>query len=178
MQKTTNWLKIFFIFKFYIYKVNGAAKALPFTDANISVTNNAGTLAVDAAQFYLTFGNAFLKLVSCATSAFGICNSTEANPSLVMNKYLPNDLFWVGGKCVSCLNGWNGLNGRCYQRFDSASINYEQAQAECKAKNASLAILSTLNKFALAKSMVLAGSGAIVKFLNKQKSIRNSCKNL
>ena len=63
---------------------------------------------------------------------------------------------------MSCLNGWNGLNGRCYQRFDTASINYEQAQAECKAKNASLAILSTLNKFALAKSIVLAGNGAIV----------------
>lgn len=134
---------------------------LPFADANVNIKSNAGTIAVDAAQFYLTFGNAFMKLVSCAATPFGMCAGTEADPSAILNKYLPNDQYWIGGSCASCPAGWTALNGRCYQRF-SFSGAYDASQSNCQSKNASLAVLNTDAKFNLAKSLIPSGASGYV----------------
>lgn len=153
--------------------MNGASVALPFTDFNLNVVNKSGTIKVDASQFYLSFGNAFMKLTSCVSTPYGLCASTEFNPSASINKYLPNDQYWIGGACVSCPTGWTALNGRCFQRF-ATSLAYDAAQSSCKAQNASLAVLNTDAKFNLAKSLLpTGGSGIVNKLYNMLLDFKN-----
>ena len=137
---------------------------MPFNDANVNIKNSLGTIEVDAVPFYLTFFNAVLKLVSCATKPYGLCAGREVDPSLNMKNYLPNDQLWIGGTCVSCPAGWTELNGRCFQRFNS-SLAYDAAQSACNAKNASLAILNSIAKFNLVKSMIPNGMVGIVSIV-------------
>ena len=142
--------------KIYFLKVNGASIALPYSDTNVSIADSAGTITIDATQFFISFGNAFLKLVSCAPANFGVCASTESDPSSALAKYLPNDQYWIDGTVVSCPTGWTALNGRCYQRFGGV-LAYDASQADCQSKNASLAILNTQAKFDSAKTLVNGG---------------------
>ena len=102
-----------------------------------------------------------MKLVSCASANFGICASTEDDPSSVIAKYLPNDQYWIGGTCVSCPAGWTALNGRCYQRFGGV-LAYNASQADCQSKNSALAILNTQAKFDLAKSLANGGELMVI----------------
>ena len=128
---------------------------MPFSDANVSIRKTGSTTTVDAAQFYLTFGNAFMKLVSCVSTPFGLCASKEAQPSQSVNKYLPNDQFWIDNTCTSCPAGWTSLNGRCYRYF-AGPLTQSAAQSDCQAKNSTLATLNTQAKFDLVKSLVTA----------------------
>lgn len=134
---------------------------MPFGDANVNITINNGKVFVDAIEFYLIFGNSSLKLTSCASTLFGVCAGTEADPASNINKYLPNDQYWIGGGCVSCPAGWSGLNGKCFQRFGS-NFTYGAAQVDCQSKNASLAMLNTNAKFNLVKSLIPYNSSLIV----------------
>ena len=84
-------------------KVNNSAVTLPFSDSSLNIQNNAGTLTVDNGQFYLTFGNAFLKLVSCGSTIFGLCAGTEADPTASISKYLPSDQVYINGDCAPAI---------------------------------------------------------------------------
>ena len=105
----------------------------------------------------MTFDDSFVKIQSCGSTTYGLCAGTEADPSSNMNKYLTNDLFWVGGTCVSCPSGWTQLNGNCFQAFTD-KLAYDGAKASCEAKNASLANLNTEAKFNLVKSIITQAS--------------------
>jgi hypothetical protein len=140
--------------------LNGVAKTLPFSDANVSIKKSKSTTTVDAAQFYLTFGNAFMKLVSCVSTPFGLCASKEADPSKNVKNYLPNEQFWIDNTCSGCPAGWTALNGRCYKYF-AGPLAQSAAQSDCQAKNATLATLNTQAKFDLVKPLV-TGTSAFV----------------
>ena len=136
-----------------LFKLNGVAQTLPYSDSNLDIKNESGTIVVDAVKFFLTFGNGFMKLVSCDTTTCGLCNDNSTNPEQVISKYLPNDQFMIDQTCVSCPTDWTPLNGRCYKGF-SSSLSYNNSLADCKSKNASLAILNTNAKFNLVKSLL------------------------
>jgi hypothetical protein len=101
-----------------------------------------------------------MKLVSCAATPFGLCASTEADPGTNMNKYLPNDQYWVGGTCVSCPVGWFALNGRCYQYF-AGPLSQSAAQSDCVTKNSSLAIANNQDKYNLIKALIPSGAAYV-----------------
>ena len=136
---------------------------MPFSDANVSIKKSGGTTTVDAAQFYLTFGNAFMKLVSCASTPFGLCASKEADPSQNVNKYLPNEQFWIDNTCSSCPAGWASLDGRCFKYFAGPLVK-SAAQSDCQSKNATLATLNTRAKFDLVKPLVTGTSAFVIFF--------------
>ena len=96
-----------------------------------------------------------MKLVSCDTTTCGLCNDNSTDTEQVIRKYLPNDQFIVNQTCVSCPSDWSPLKGRCFKGF-SSSFNYNNSLADCKSKNASLAILNTDDKFNLVKSLLPA----------------------
>ena len=129
---------------------------LPFTDAKIIITMTGGIIAVDASQFYLTFGSGFMKLFSCSTLSYGMCSGTEPDPSSIINNYLSSDQYWINNLCVSCPDGWTGLNGKCFRKFQSvnATIDYAASLAGCQSNNSSLAILNTEAKYNLVLSMI------------------------
>ena len=149
---------------------------LPFTDAKIIITMTSGIIAVDATQFYLTFGSGFMKLVSCSTISYGMCSGTEPDPSSIINNYLSSDQYWINNLCVSCPDGWRGLNGKCFRKFQSvnATIDYAASLAGCQSNNSSLAILNTEAKYNLVLSMIEdqhAGFVNIIFFNFKLKNI-------
>ncbi len=140
---------------------------LPFTDSNLNLQNKAGTIIVDATQFYLSFGNAFIKLISCGLSDYGLCASTETDPESVITKYSPNDQFLMGDAFVSCPSGWSGLNGRCFKYFDGP-LSQANAELDCKTRNATLANANSNEKFSLLQSIV-STDGAFVSIQHKNK---------
>ena len=83
--------------------MNGADVTFPYSDVNLKINKTVDFTEIKATQFYLIFGNAYLKLISCTSTQFGICTGIEDDSSLVLNKYLPNDQFWIDGKCISWL---------------------------------------------------------------------------
>ena len=97
-----------------------------------------------------------MKLVSCSANSYGLCASTEANPELNMNKYLPNDQYWIGGTCVSCKAGWTALNGRCFKLFDGP-LDQPAAQIDCQAQNSTLANVNSQSINDLIKSLIRSG---------------------
>ena len=94
-----------------------------------------------------------MKLTSCSASSYGLCASTEADPSTVLGKYLPNDLFLVGDSCITCPSGWSALNGKCF-KFFNGPLTQANAQNDCRSKNATLANANTNDKFNLIKSLI------------------------
>lgn len=139
-------------------------KAYPFSDTNLNIKNETSIIEVDAAQFHLTILKAYVKLVSCAANSYGLCASTEANPELIMNKYLPNDQYWIGGTCVSCPTGWAAQNGRCFRLFDGP-LDQPGAQFDCQAKNSTLANVNSQAKKDLIKSLIQSGVAFVLTFL-------------
>lgn len=105
-----------------------------------------------------------MKLISCGSSLYGLCASTEANPSNSIGKYLSNDLYWVGGTCVSCPNGWSSLNGRCFKMFNGP-LSQADAQNDCKSKNSTLANANTNDKYSLVKSLTDTSASYVNIFL-------------
>ena len=94
-----------------------------------------------------------MKLTSCSASSYGLCASTEADPSTVLGKYLPNDLFLVGDSCITCPSGWSALNGKCF-KFFNGPLTQANAQNDCRSKNATLANAITNDIFNLIKSLI------------------------
>jgi hypothetical protein len=130
---------------------------LPFSDSNLNVILNGETLEIDAIQFYLTFGNAFLKLVSCGSTVYGLCASTEADPSSMIYNYSPIDQFWNGNVCLSCPADWSPYKGRCFKKFDS-QLAYFSAQNDCIVRNSKLANANSDEKVEFIRSLISTGS--------------------
>lgn len=136
---------------------------LPFSDSNINAKLNAQTLEIDANQFYLTFGNAFLKLVSCGSTVYGLCASTEADPYSMISNYSPIDQFWDGNVCLNCPADWSPFNGRCFRKFDS-QLAQKNAENDCIARNSTLANANSDEKFNFIQSLVPTGSAFVIFF--------------
>jgi hypothetical protein len=137
---------------------------LPFSDANVNINSDAGTIKVDASQFYLTFGNGFTKLVSCASIAYGICNSTEADPSLNLSKYLPNNHYLIDDTGFDCPDGFTFKLGKCFM-LSTDSLSYSAAKAQCTTFKAYLALANSQEKFNYLQSLSSPTSGFFVSYL-------------
>ena len=142
--------------------MNGASVTLPFSDANVNINSDAGTIKIDASQFYLTFGNGFTKLVSCTATAFGICNSTEDDPSLNLSSYLPSNHYLIDDTCFNCPDGFTFKLGKCFM-ISTDKLTYKAASEKCTSLNASLALANNQEKFNYLKSLSNTTSAFYVK---------------
>ena len=66
-----------------------------------------------------------MKLVACGSPMFGLCASTEADPSSAFSKYLPNDLIWANDICVDSPK-------QATSSPTLASVDYKLDKAYCK----------------------------------------------